>query len=56
MKNTGERTIPDQFNLYEFERIYRLVSDLYGNKSKIGVALDYGLRQWIWLLASKCEI
>jgi len=40
MKNTGERTIPDQFNLYEFERIYRLVSDLYGNKSKI--ALDYG--------------
>lgn len=40
MKNTGERTTTDQFNLYEFERIYRLVSDLYGSKGKI--ALDYG--------------
>lgn len=40
MKNTGERTTQDQFNLYEFERIYRFVSDLYGNKDRI--ILDYG--------------
>lgn len=40
MENTGERTVPDQENIYEFERIYSLVSELYGNEER--TILDYG--------------
>ena len=40
MENTGERALPDQSNIYEFNRIYSLVADLYGGKEK--TILDYG--------------
>jgi SAM-dependent methyltransferase len=38
--NDGERAIPNQLNLYEFKRIYSLVSSVYGNNDR--VTLDYG--------------
>jgi cyclopropane fatty-acyl-phospholipid synthase-like methyltransferase len=38
--NNGERTTPNQLSTFEFERIYKYVSKLYGDKHKI--ILDYG--------------
>lgn len=40
MEITGERTMGNQSNIYEFKRVYDLVSNLYGNRDKI--VLDYG--------------